>query len=92
MITNQFEPILILIGCLNISAFFLVGWDKSLSVNNSRRLPEVFIFFIAVWFSAFGVLAGMFLFRHKIRKIYFLLGIAALVIQQALLLKIFFRL
>ena len=75
-----------LLGALllvNVVAFVLVGMDKKRSVNNSERLPEVYLFFIAIFFASLGVFLGMFFFHHKTRKIYFPLGIGLLILQQA---------
>jgi len=64
----------------------MVGVDKKQSVDQNRRLPEVFLFFVAVLFASLGVFLGLFMFRHKTRKFYFPFGIGLLVIEQTALL------
>ncbi|MDE2311866.1 MAG: DUF1294 domain-containing protein [Patescibacteria group bacterium] len=67
----------------NTLAFAFVGLDKRRSVDLGRRLPEVFLFFVAACFAALGVFLGLLFFRHKTRKFYFILGVAILLMQQA---------
>jgi uncharacterized membrane protein YsdA (DUF1294 family) len=69
----------------NFTGFVLVGIDKKRSVENSDRLPEVYLFFVSIFFASLGVLFGMYFFRHKTRKIYFPVGIGLLLIQQTIL-------
>ncbi len=70
----------------NILSFALVGLDKGKSINNSlNRIPEVYLFFCALFLSSLGILLGMLTFRHKTRKLYFMVGISILLLQQTLL-------
>lgn len=71
---------------LNVISFVLVGRDKAKSVARSERVPEVYFFFLAVFFASAGVFLGLFAFRHKTNKIYFPLGIGVLLLQQLCLL------
>lgn len=80
------------LALINLAAFIFVGVDKRKSINHTERVPEVFLFFISIFFAALGVFLGMLYFRHKTRKIYFPLGIGLLFIQQiALLFLIYAR-
>lgn len=56
-----------LIG-LNASCLFLMGLDKSLSRQESMRIPEVVFFILALFGGVPGILLGIQVFRHKIRK------------------------
>ena len=76
----------LLVAAVNIAGFAFVGADKKRSRNHDERYPEVLFFFVASFFAAIGVFVGMFVFRHKTKKIYFPLGIGLLVVQQAVLL------
>lgn len=80
-------PIIIglILAVINVSAFILVAADKRKSENANQRVPEVYFFVWAIFFAAPGVLAGMFTFRHKTRKLHFVLGIGLLLIEQVLL-------
>jgi len=74
------------LAAVNLIAFTLVGVDKKRSVDNNERIPEVYYFFIAIFFASLGVLLGMLFFHHKTRKIYFPLGIGLLILEQGALL------
>jgi len=82
-ITNQLLYILIFFSAINILAFLIMLVDKIKSSNpNESRISEGMMFFLASAFGSIGVYAGMFAFRHKTRKWYFLIGIPLLIIQN----------
>jgi uncharacterized membrane protein YsdA (DUF1294 family) len=57
--------------------------DKIKSAKSgSARISEGLLFFLATAFGSFGVYMGMFVFRHKTRKWYFLIGIPLLMIEN----------
>ena len=68
---------------MNLIAFFVMLLDKARSERDStKRIPEGALFFIAAMFGSLGIYAGMFAFRHKIRKWYFVVGIPMLAIEN----------
>jgi uncharacterized membrane protein YsdA (DUF1294 family) len=82
-ITNQLLYILIFFSAINVLAFLIMLVDKIKSANPSEeRISEGMMFFLAAAFGSIGVYAGMFAFRHKTRKWYFLIGIPLLIIQN----------
>ncbi|MCX6799881.1 MAG: DUF1294 domain-containing protein [Candidatus Falkowbacteria bacterium] len=81
--TQEFLAILIIFSLINLSAFLIMLWDKIKSrKKDSQRIPEGIMFFMATIFGSLGVYAGMFAFRHKTRKWYFLIGIPAMIAQN----------
>lgn len=67
----------------NLFAFSVMFVDKSRSRRTGvDRISEGTLFFLAAAFGGPGVLAGMFAFRHKTRKWYFLVGIPLLILQN----------
>ncbi len=69
---------------MNLLAFFLMFWDKLKSrKNNAQRISEGVLFFLATAFGSLGVYLGMFVFRHKTQKWYFIVGIPLLIIQNS---------
>lgn len=54
--------------CINLFAFVCFGIDKYKAVRRKWRISESFLLALTVLGGAFGGLAGMLLFRHKIRK------------------------
>jgi len=68
---------LLLINAVSLTLF---GVDKLKSMRKRWRIPETQLLLIAL-FGPFGAYAAMLLFRHKIRKIKFLLVPAFMIIQ-----------
>ncbi|MHB8818750.1 MAG: DUF1294 domain-containing protein [Bellilinea sp.] len=56
---------------LSFITLLLWGIDKYRAKMGQWRIPERALLTLVVIGGAFGALAGMFLFRHKIRKIQF---------------------
>jgi len=75
---------------INLFSFVLVGTDKRKSLNGAERIPEARFFFISVLFASAGVFFGMLVFRHKIRKAYFPIGIGLLLLEQAALIFLWY--
>lgn len=70
-------------AAINLVSFIIMGNDKRKSIRSGAdRTPEGLLFFMASAFGAIGVYAGMFAFRHKTKKWYFLLGIPLLILQN----------
>jgi uncharacterized membrane protein YsdA (DUF1294 family) len=82
-INNQLLYILIFFSAINVLAFLIMFVDKIKSANpNKERISEGMMFFLAAAFGSIGVYVGMFVFRHKTRKWYFLIGIPLLIVQN----------
>lgn len=91
MIDTETLPILgwgILFLMSSVS-FLVMWWDKKQSRRSgAERVSEAMLFFLATCFGSAGVLLGMFTFRHKTQKWYFLIGIPLLVLENWALLKL----
>lgn len=85
-LTESTWIIIIILGTLNLLAFGLVGVDKSKSAHDHQRVPELYFFIWAIFFSSIGVLLGMLTFHHKTKKLSFIIGIGVLLLQQVALL------
>ncbi|MFA5000198.1 MAG: DUF1294 domain-containing protein [Patescibacteria group bacterium] len=84
LMNNYFFSILIIFGLINLLAFLIMAADKIKSSRpDAPRISEGKLFFMATAFGALGVYLGMFTFRHKTRKWYFLAGIPLLIVQNA---------
>jgi len=83
LIDNKLFYILIFFLAMNLIAFLIMLVDKNKSQRQeSERVSEGVLFFLATLFGSLGVYAGMFVFHHKTRKWYFLVGIPLLIIQN----------
>lgn len=67
---------------INTFSFFLMMDDKMRSRKNDRRVSEGSLLFCAICFGALGVLAGMFVFRHKTLKMIFIVGVPLSLFQN----------
>ncbi len=65
-------------------AFIIVGFDKFLAVNKSRRIPEATLLMLSISLGGIGTLCGMIVFRHKISKPVFRYGIPFIVVINML--------
>jgi uncharacterized membrane protein YsdA (DUF1294 family) len=88
MIQISFLQLFLLI--VNSIAMTIFGIDKLKSKKGGGRIPESKLLWIAL-FGPFGACAGMLLFRHKTRKIKFLLVPIFLLIQVLLIWHFNFR-
>ncbi len=74
--------VIVLLFIWNIFSFFVCAIDKSLAKRKKRRIREAFMIRISVFFGSFGMLLGMLLFRHKIRKPLFYISVPLLLTAQ----------
>lgn len=80
------------IGLINVAAFLIMLFDKIRSRKpNIRRISEGTLFFMATFLGSVGVYLGMFAFRHKTRNWHFLIGIPALMVQNAAFLYVIYQ-
>ncbi|MDO5714664.1 MAG: DUF1294 domain-containing protein [Tissierellia bacterium] len=64
---------------LNISTFFLYGWDKNMAKYHRERIPERILFIMSFLGGSLGGIFGMFLFRHKTKKkLFYVVNVLAL--------------
>ncbi len=84
---NQLAIIAMFFLAINLLAFLIMLSDKVKSrERHNKRISEGVLFFMATAFGSLGVYAGMFAFRHKTRKWYFLIGIPMLIVQNVIFL------
>ena len=76
---------------INIITFFVFGIDKKKAIKGKFRISELTLFVLSLVGGSLGGLAGMYLFRHKTKKLYFKFGIPLILILHvfslALILK-----
>ena len=84
----QTSTLLIVLVILNTFSLVFFGVDKLKSKRRGWRIPESKLL-LAAFFGPFGAYAGMLLFRHKTRKVKFLLVPIFLFIHLCLI--VYFR-
>ena len=76
---------LIYLILMNAFAALLMHGDKMRARKKQRRMPEAFLFIIALMGGSLGIWLGMYLCRHKTRHRKFVLGIPLILILQIIL-------
>ncbi len=70
---------------MNAVGLLVMLIDKGKARRNAWRIPEATLMGIAALGGSIGVLAGMYLFRHKTRHPKFYLGVPAILVVQVAL-------
>lgn len=71
---------------INILSFAAMGMDKGKAEHHSKsRLPEALFLELVGVGGGIGVIIAVFVFHHKIRNTWFLLGVPVVVVFQAAL-------
>lgn len=79
----QFSHIVIIyLVLINLAAFALMGLDKRKARKNLWRLPEKTLFLSAILGGSAGAIAGMYVFHHKTRHWYFVIGMPLILVIQ----------
>ena len=81
--------ILLYLLIINALSFLLMLADKRKAQKNLWRIPERTLFTAAFFGGSLGSIAGMYLFRHKTKHWYFVLGMPAILLTQLALLFYF---
>ena len=69
----------ILINCIGLGAMAL---DKYKAERDKWRIPEKTLFLITLLGGGIGTITGMYLFRHKTKKLYFTIGFPTILIAE----------
>lgn len=76
---QNFVVYLLIINAIGLSAMLI---DKLKAEKGSWRIPEKTLFTITLLGGGIGTIAGMYLFRHKTKKLYFTIGFPVIVISE----------
>lgn len=67
---------------LNLVGFLIMGEDKRMAKMHRWRISERMLFLVSILGGSIGTWAGMYVFRHKTRHWYFVIGIPLILILQ----------
>ncbi|MBR1740821.1 MAG: DUF1294 domain-containing protein, partial [Lachnospiraceae bacterium] len=67
---------------INILGFLLMGMDKRKAKKHLWRIPEKTLFLAAVLGGSIGSILGMYTFRHKTKKMIFVIGMPVVLVLQ----------
>lgn len=77
---------------INLISFIVMGRDKSFAKGERRRISEKSLLLLACFGGSLGILLGMYLWKHKTRKIKFYLGVPVIIaVQFAVVYILFWR-
>ena len=79
------EYIIIYLVLINLIGLLAMYIDKRKAKKGSYRIQEKTLFYITFLGGGIGSIAGMYLFRHKTKKIRFTIGIPVILILEIIL-------
>ena len=79
------KNILIYFIVVNILGFLAMGIDKWKAKRGSWRIPENTLFTFTILGGGIGTIGGMYVFRHKTKKLKFTIGMPTILILEILL-------
>lgn len=83
---NNYEYFLILyIAIINIITFIAYGIDKSKAQNKQWRISEFTLIFLGVIGGGVGGLMAMVIFKHKLSKALFYIGLPVIIVVNKIM-------
>lgn len=79
------KNIIIYLISINIIGFLIMWLDKRKAIKGSWRIPEKTLFIITAIGGGIGTIAGMYAFRHKTKKLNFIIGLPIITILEIIL-------
>ena len=76
---------------VNLAALVLMYSDKQRAIRHHWRIQERTLFLSAIIGGSIGAIAGMYLFHHKTRHWYFVIGMPAILVAQIAAWVLLFR-
>ena len=76
------EWIMAYLAIMNLIGISLMMIDKRRAIRHAWRIPEKTLFLVSILGGSVGTWAGMYLFHHKTKHWYFVVGMPAILILQ----------
>ena len=70
---------------MNIIGFFIMAIDKHKAKKHAWRIPEKMLFLTSLIGGSIGTWAGMYVFRHKTKHWYFVIGMPLILLLHIVL-------
>ena len=78
------KNIILYLLAINGLAFLAMYWDKKKAKKGSWRTKESTLFLFAFLGGSIGAIAGMYTFRHKTKKMLFVIGFPVILVMEIL--------
>ncbi len=82
--------LLIYLAVMNLAGLAAMGSDKRKAIEGDWRIPEKTLFLLSILGGSLGTLLGMYLFHHKTRHWYFVVGMPLIFLIHLLLIWLIF--
>lgn len=79
---DEYKIFLVYLGIINFVTFAAFAVDKFAAIKHRSRIRIVTLLGLAFIGGSLGGLLAMYLFRHKIKKDYFTVGIPLIIVMQ----------
>lgn len=79
------KNIIIYLLVINVLGFLAMGLDKLKAKKGRWRIPENTLFAFTILGGGIGTIAGMYVFRHKTKKLKFTIGMPVILVLEILL-------
>lgn len=76
---------------MNIAGLAVMALDKGRARRHAWRIPEKMLFLVSVLGGSIGTWAGMYLFHHKTKHWYFVVGMPLILVLQIVLFVLLVR-
>ena len=80
------KNIIIYLVIINLLGFYMMWSDKRKAKKGAWRIPEQTLFVVTALGGGIGTISGMYIFRHKTKKLKFTIGLPVILILEILLL------
>jgi uncharacterized membrane protein YsdA (DUF1294 family) len=88
---NIMKIVVVYLLIMNVIGLTVMGIDKAKAIHHAWRIPEKVLFLVSLLGGSVGTWAGMYIFRHKTKHWYFVIGMPAILILQIALVVWRFR-
>ena len=91
LLFDNMEYAILYVVIMNILGVTVMGIDKYKAQHKLWRIPEKTLFLVTILGGSIGTWAGMYLFRHKTKHWYFVVGMPLILAVQVVLAIVIWR-
>ena len=85
LLFDNMEKAMLYVVIMNILGVVVMGIDKYKAQHKLWRIPEKTLFLVSILGGSIGTWAGMYLFHHKTKHWYFVVGMPSILVIQIVL-------